>query len=125
MSDWCMLDGRCFLRGSIRTPIRGEDRDFVWVVWVEVRRYVFERYLIAQAEEGPSTEPPYEGTLANSLPSYSNTVGLRMRMEFTGDLKRPQFTVIQQDHPLALDQREGIEFERVLELMSPIWHPGG
>ena len=121
--DVCELDGRSFIRGLLIVPVRGEVRDFGWGVWAEVSESVFRHYLETWSNPDQSKEPPFPGHLANSLPGYEQTMGLSVELKLSGPTTRPLFTVLDPVHVLGRDQREGIPFERVLEIMAPFWHP--
>ena len=119
----CELDGRSFIRGVLIVPVRGEVQGFGWGVWAEVTESAFRHYLEVWSNSDQSHESPFPGELANSLPGYEPTIGLAVELQLSGATTRPLFTVRDSLHSLGRDQREGIPFERVMEIMAPFWHP--
>lgn len=117
-SDLCRLDDRCFIRGVILLPVIGEQRDFGWGVWAEVRESAFERYAAIYEAEDQGSEPPFLGTLANRLPDYPETIGLPLAVQLVSAENRPHFRVLARSHPLAQDQERGIAPERVQSLLA-------
>jgi hypothetical protein len=121
--DLCAVDGaRYFVRGVLYLPVRGRDEPFGWGVWAEISREAFNRCVERWEDPQQGSEPPFEGRLANRLPEYTDTVGLVVDAQLTGLKTRPVFALRDSDHALAVDQRDGIDLVRVLELVSPYIH---
>ena len=120
-ADLCELDDRRFIRGVLPLPILGEGRTFGWGVWAEVSPDAFNRYYEIYSDPEQGNEPSFQGQLANSLPGYSETLGVPVSIQCQSATARPAFTV-SSEHLLQTEQRQGIFPERVLELMSPWLH---
>lgn len=62
------------------------------------------------------TEEPYFGWLSTSIPGYPDTVNLKTHV-YTRDIGiRPYIELEPTDHPLSIEQREGITLERVAKM---------
>jgi len=109
---------RYFLRALLPVAIRGEQETCSWGVWVEVSEAAYER--ARELWDAPATiqlaEAPLDGALANALLGYDGTLGLPGTMQLTGPTTPPVFTFAPEiTHLLAVEQREGVYPERVLE----------
>lgn len=121
--DQCVIDGRDFyLRGRILVPVIGLEEPFVWGVWAEVSPKSFLRTHELWSTPGRENEPPFPGWLNTELPLYGDTINLEVNVQTQVVGWRPQFTVVDQEHPLAVEQREGITLERVEEIAERMLH---
>jgi hypothetical protein len=114
---------RHFLRVLLSMPIRGEERDCAWGVWVEVSGADWERAYELWDDPRQGETPPFPATLANALRGYEGTLGLPGRVRLTAPGAAPLFELDPAtDHPLAREQREGVYGERVVEWLSAHHH---
>ena len=114
-----------FVRAIIRLAVLDAADSFEWGVWVALDEVSFMRMNALWEVEGREDEPPAHGWLSSYLPVYEPTtlalevsvhtqpVGLRPLVELTGA-----------QHPLAIEQREGIMLERVQEFAERLMHGG-
>ena len=116
---------RFFLRVMLPVPVRGTVAPCNWGVWVEVTESSFARTheLWDAPEAAQLLEPTFAASLANTLLGYTGTVGLPGRVQLTGPTTTPRFT-LDSDlvHPLALEQRNGVFPERVVEWLAAHMH---
>jgi hypothetical protein len=114
---------RHFLRVLLSVPIRSEQKDCAWGVWVEVGGADWERAYDLWDDPNQGAEPPFAGRLANALRGYERTIGLPGRVRLTGPNTAPLFELdASVDHSLAREQREGVYLERVVEWVSAHHH---
>jgi hypothetical protein len=115
-SDAGVVDGEhYFIRGCIELPIHGEDQPFIWGVWVTQSEASFHKFMAIWDE--PDAEPPSTfGWLANAMPGYPETAELKTMAHGRKGKLRPWIEVEPTDHPLAVEQREGITVARADEL---------
>lgn len=114
-------DAECrhFLRVLLSMPIRGENGDCVWGVWVEVASADWERAYDLWDDPRQADVPPFPAALANSLRGFEQTLGLRGQVKLVGPGSPPTFTIDREvAHPLAETQHEGVESDRLAELLS-------
>jgi hypothetical protein len=121
--DFCAIDGRdFFVRGVIAIPILGSEEVFMWGVWVTLSRPHFDRILKLWNDPRIVEEPRYFGWLSNNIPIYPNTLNLKTHI-FSKNVKhRPFIDLEPTDHPLAVEQRIGITYERVKEIAAQMTH---
>jgi hypothetical protein len=121
--DQCVIDGRDFyLRGRIAVPVIGLEEPFIWGVWVEVSPVHFVRSNELWAVEGRELEPGFPGWLNTQLPVFGDTFNLEVRVQTQVVGRRPHFTVVDEEHPLAVEQRDGISMRRVEEIAERMLH---
>jgi hypothetical protein len=124
--DQCVIDGKDFyMRGRILVPVIGLDEPFVWGVWVEVSPKNFLRTNELWTTEGRENEPPFPGWLNTELPLFGNTINLEVSVQTQRVGRRPQFTIVDESHLLAIEQRNGITMERVEEIAELMVHEAG
>jgi hypothetical protein len=122
--DQCVIDGRDFyLRGRIPVPILGLDEPFIWGVWVEVGPKDFLRTIKLWNVPGREAELPYTGWLDTELSLFGDTLNLEVDVQTQEVGRRPHFTLVNQDHPLALEQLNGISMQRVEQIAERMLHP--
>jgi hypothetical protein len=114
---------RHFLRVLLPIPVRGERRNCSWGVWVEVSGPAWQLTYDRWDDPVQHEEPPFPGTLANSLKGYDGTLGLPGLVQLTGPTTPPRFVLDRGvEHPLVRDQREGVYPERVVEWLTAHVH---
>jgi hypothetical protein len=122
--DQCVIDGtKFFLRGRIVVPIIDLDEPFIWGVWAEISPKTFIRTQEQWNTEGREFTPPDPGWLDTELPLYGNTINLEVDVYTQVVGRRPHFTVIAEDNPLAIEQRTGITLARVEDIAATVLHP--
>ncbi len=122
-SDQCVIDeSYFFIVGNLEIPIIGGDEIFSWTVWVSLSESNFERAAELWYEEGRESEPPYFGWLSTHLPVYPPTLNLKTLVHTRPVGERPFIEVEPTDHPLAVEQREGITWERIQEIAEHLLH---
>ena len=122
-TDLCMIDRQhFFVRGCIELPLIGHDDVFAWGVWVSVSRESFDRILDLWDAQDVEREPPRFGWLCNQIRTYPPTYNLKTNLHLRSGGKRPAIELEPTDHPLALEQRNGITLERVEEIAAALLH---
>jgi hypothetical protein len=121
-ADQCVIGGeRFFVRGLLVLPVRDADADFTWGTWIEVSAGSFERMSELWETPNREREPPYPGWLANALPAYAQpTLGMLARLKTRPVGLAPLIQVSADDHPLAVEQQDGITVARVREIAAAV-----
>jgi hypothetical protein len=123
-SDQCIIDNEFFyVKGNIRIPIIGESDPFVWTVWVSLSHDSFDRVSHQWEKRGREKEPPYFGWLSTDLPFYPDTMNLKTSVLTQPKGIRFHIELEPTDHPLAVEQRDGITWDRVQEFAEKLLHP--
>jgi hypothetical protein len=124
--ELCMVDGRhYFVRARIVLPIRDAPGEFEWGVWVSLSRPNWERAREVWQQAGRESEPPYFGWLSNEPPGYPSTLNLKTLVHTRPIGERPTVELEPTDHPLAVEQRQGITLGRVREIAEDAQHGSG
>jgi hypothetical protein len=114
--DTCIIDGEdYFIRGVIHIPVHDYHRDFGFGVWVSQKKENFYAYL-----SNPESEKigPFFGWLSTEITYYEESaLSLKTMAHFAGSGKRPRIEVEPSDHPLAVDQSEGITLTKAWEIV--------
>lgn len=113
-SELAALDeNRFFIRAVLCMPIEDET-EFTWGVWCEVSREDHDRYLKALRYGTLSRLGVLQGRLANELPVYEHSLGLRVTLK-PSDESRPTVKV-QEESALKAEQAAGISLKRLEEI---------
>src|SRR5262245_37177138 len=123
--DMCVIDGEhFFIVGNLEIPVVGHAEDFSWGVWVSLSEGNFKRAYQPWTTPGRESEPPYFGWLSTALPCYPEpTLHLKTRVHTREVGRRPRVELEPTDHPLAVEQRTGITWDRVREIAEQVLHP--
>jgi hypothetical protein len=111
-----------FVRACLEIPIKGCERAFTWGVWVSLSE---KSYLeVSEHWEDPSRTSlgPYFGWLCTKIPEYSDTVFLKTMVHQRAVGLRPFVELEPTEHPLSIDQREGIDPKRLQEIITKLLH---
>lgn len=123
-TDQCVIaEQHFFVRGLVSIPVQESDQPFEWGVWVSLSEENFEAMSAAWEEEGRERAAPMFGWLSSELPVYEpSTLNLKTEVHTQPVGLRPQIQVDDTDHPLAVEQRNGISLARVQDLAERILH---
>lgn len=122
-SDDCVIDGKhFFVRGCLEIPVQGENDPFIWGVWVSLSEASFNECIKHFGEDKRSQMDPFFGWLNAWLKPYPDTMDLKTRVHLRDDGIRPFIELEPTNHPLAIEQREGITVERVAEIYTQMVH---
>jgi hypothetical protein len=123
--DFCILDDEhFFIRGVLELPIIGAAGErFGYGVWSSLSRKNFDLYVESFDDGGQGDLGPWFGWFSNRLAGYPDTLNhLKCKVTLRDGRLRPALELEPTDHPLALEQRSGITFDRLLELYAANGH---
>jgi hypothetical protein len=125
-SDQCVLESRdgrhFFVRACLEIPIRGTDRRFTWGVWVSLSEDNFLEMSDHWSDPERVHMGPYFGWLCTSVPEYPDSMFLKTSVHQRPVGQRPVVELEPTDHPLALDQRRGIELQDMEAIVGRLLH---
>jgi len=125
-SDDCVIDGEYFfVRGCLEIPVRGQSDPFVWGVWVSLSKESHLKWLKVFGDANRSHVGPFFGWLNAWLKPYPETMNLKTHLHLRDDGLRPLVELEPTDHPLAVEQRDGISVERVAQIYALMMHTEG
>lgn len=117
--DLCVVDGEhFFIHCILQLPVRGGSDLFCFGVWSSLSEANFRRYREDFDADNSHWDPMF-GYLSNNLPGYAQTLNLKLSIQTRGQGQRPTATLEPTDHPLAIEQRDGIALEKLLDLVAP------
>jgi hypothetical protein len=115
-SDLCVIDGEdFFVRGVIKIPVDHAPLPFGIGVWVSLKHEHFLKYVQfpESAEIGP-----FFGWLCTRINYYpEETLFMKTMVHFQNGSLRPEILLEPTDHPLAVDQQNGITLEKAWEIV--------
>jgi hypothetical protein len=121
-SDLCSIDDEhFFVRAVLYVPIRKTCEELGFGVWGSLSKQNFQTY----EDEYDNPDPafgPFFSWLSSSLPLYDGAFALKSDMVFQPNNQRPRIHLHECDHPLAIDQREGISVDRVKQIYAAWGH---
>jgi hypothetical protein len=113
-SDTCVIDDEhFFVRGCLEIPVHGSDDPFVWGVWVSLSEPNFFRF-----------QELLDDWLCSPPRPYPDSLHLKTQVHLRNRGIRPSIVLEPTDHPLAIEQRDGISSERVAEIYEVMIHGG-
>lgn len=122
-TDDCVIDDEYFfVRGCIEIPVHGQDEGFSWGVWVSLSHASYSEWIKYFDEKNRAHVGPFFGWLNAWLKPYPNTINLKTRLHLRNDGIRPYIELEPTDHPLAIEQHEGICVARVAEIYAIMMH---
>lgn len=128
-SDGCVIthdDGgptEFYVKGLLEIPVRGAAEPLVWGVWLSLSEKSFARYVELYDDERRAAGEAFFGWFSNRVPGYPDTALLKTMVHVREYPMRPWVELEPTDHPLAVEQREGIGRERAIEIAERLLHP--
>ena len=119
-SDSCVIANKFFfIRGCLEIPVIGMSDALTWGVWVSLKEENF--FIWQENYESPQRSHfTFFGWLCTMLPSYPDTLHLKTNVYLRDNGMRPLIEVQESDHPLAVEQRDGITLERLSEIIHEV-----
>jgi hypothetical protein len=121
-SDFCVVDEHFFIRACVEIPVNGRDGAFICGVWASLSQESFECAVALHDQDIIENEPPRLGWFSNELSVYPSTLSLKTQVHFRSHRLRPNILLEPTDHPLAVEQHQGISVERVQEIAAALFH---
>lgn len=118
--DFCILDGEhFFIRCVLQLPIVGRpDTFFGYGAWATLSSTNFDLYLETFDSGEQGALGPWFGWFSNRLKGYPDTLNLRCHVQPRSGRQRPFIELEPAQHPLAIEQQNGITFDRLLEIYA-------
>ncbi|MDD9920793.1 MAG: DUF2199 domain-containing protein [Boseongicola sp.] len=116
-TDLCEMDEHYFVRAILPIPIIGTDQYFAFGPWGSVSEKSFKAYV----EANKSSDPTFDGCfswLMNDLPGFEMDDWLPCDLEVEDPDQRPRLYVHEGTHELANLQRNGMTFDRLLDVYA-------
>jgi hypothetical protein len=122
-TDNCVIDGELyFVRGCLEVAVHGQSEPFSWGAWVSLSEKNYSEFVRYVHEPKRSHVGPFFGWLSAHIWIYPDTVNLKTMVHLRDDGIRPYIELEPTNHPLAIEQRDGITEERVAEIFALVTH---
>ena len=119
--DVCVIDEkRFFIKGQLKIKVEKKDEPFSWNVWAEITKEDFENEQENWNGENRFLKKPFSGTLDTPLNCYPNTLGLNVKIQTQKVGLIPDIMIESSNHPLYLEQENGINMNRVTQFAMKI-----
>ena len=123
-SDVCIVDDEFyFIRGIIEVAVEGLQDCFGWGVWVSLSEENFRQYMAHFEDASRAELGPYFGWLSAAIRGYPDTENLKTMAHIREPGCRPLIELEPTEHPLAIEQRRGIDQRRLAEIYQTSLHP--
>jgi len=123
-SDDCVIDGKEFyVRGCIEIPVQGYDDPFVWGSWVSLSENSFLEFIKYFEKNERSHIGPFFGWHCGDFKVYDEScISLKTQIHLRDNGIRPLIELEPSHHQLAVEQRDGISRERLIEIYEIMVH---
>lgn len=121
--DRCIIDRQhFFIRGHIEIPIHNYPEPLAFAVWSSLSEKSFLH--MSERWEAPdrASDPPYFGWLCSPIAVYPSTIHLKLSVQSRPPGLTHIFTLEPTEHPLAIDQRNGISIDRWHQIAHQLLH---
>jgi hypothetical protein len=100
-------------------PLKGtEGSSFGFGVWSTLSEKNYKLYCESFDSGQQGDLGPWFGWFSNRLKGYPDTLNLKCQVHPRPGRRRPWIEITQEDHLLAVEQREGISIDRLAEIMA-------
>jgi hypothetical protein len=125
--DLCVIqaEGRTsfYMRACLDVQILETDNPIFWGVWVSLSEKSF-REMGEHWEDRERTKlGPYFGWLCTKIPEYPDTVFMKTKVHQRAVGLRPLVELETTEHPLSVDQKNGIDAARLQDIIAKVLHP--
>jgi len=111
-SDFCRFkDVDFYVRAVLVLPIVDSEHTLEFGVWSTLSKANIDRYWDTFEDEDQSKLGPMFGWFSNVVPGYPDTMGLKCQVLPQDHRQRPLIELEPSDHPLAVQQRQGISMD--------------
>jgi len=122
-SEQCVVDDEhFFLLGRLLLPVTDGPESFAWLAWVSLSEENFIRASDLWETAGRENEPENFGWLQSALPYEPSTLNLKTMVQTQPVGERPTIRLDLTDHPLYIEQQQGVSMGRVKEIVEVALH---
>jgi hypothetical protein len=109
-------DSEFYAYGSISLSVIDHEDEFLWGAWAKVSEDDFFELEDVFGDDTRQPRPIFSGVLATDIPFYPQTLGIPLMIQVQEAGFRPIFKLDRVNHSLALDNLNGVEPGRILEI---------
>jgi len=117
----CVVDEKHFFhRGRLTIPIIDNTENLIFNVWTSISEDNFKKRTDFWENPRRVDQEPYFGWLQTIVPTYADTLNIKaIAIEQEVGLI-PEIRVIEENHPLQIDQDNGITYKKALQIVDKI-----
>ena len=120
--DQCVVDAEhFFVRGHIEVPIVDAPDTLAWSVWCSLSEESF-RHMTERWDDPERDGDRYFGWLCSPIPVYPSTIHLKTNVVVRAVGLVPLIEIQDCEHPIYVDQRDGMTLERVHDFVHRLTH---
>lgn len=117
----CVVDKEHFFhRGRLTIPLIDYSENLIFNVWTSVSEDNFGIRMDLWEDPKRVNQVPYFGWLQTIVPNYGNTLNIKIIAIEQAVGLIPEIKVIEENHPLAIDQGNGITYKKALGMVDKI-----
>ncbi len=122
--DFCVREGEdFFVRCVLLLPLSGTvGKPFGLGVWSTLSEKNFRLYAETFDSGEQGALGPWFGWFSNRLKGYPDTANLKCQVHPRTGRQRPWIEIMDEDHPLGAEQRKGVSFDRLAEILALYGH---
>ena len=110
------------MRGHIELPIIDTGQTFAWSVWCSLSEKSF-RHMAQRWEDPRRDSDVYFGWLCSPIAVYPSTIHMKTNVKVRAVGMVPLIEVQECEHPLYIDQHDGLALARVHTFVHALSHP--
>lgn len=115
----CVIDGKYFFhRGRLEIPIIDHKKKLMFDVWLSISEENFEIRMDDWDNPNRVKNEPYFGWLQTQIPTYKDSINIKGRAIEEGLGVIPRIEIRDENHQLAIDQKNGISFEKAIGIID-------
>ena len=117
----CVVDKEHFFhRGRLTIPIIDHTENLIFNVWTSISEDNFGIRMDFWEDPKRVDQEPYFGWLQTIVPTYGDTLNIKtIAIEQAVGLI-PEIKIIEENHPLKIDQDNGLTYKKTLEIVDKI-----
>ncbi|TCC87245.1 DUF2199 domain-containing protein [Pedobacter frigiditerrae] len=117
----CVVDKEHFFhRGWLTIPIIDHNENLIFNVWTSISEENFGIRMDVWENPKRIDEDPYFGWLQTLVPTYGDTLNIKTKAVEQAVGLIPEIIVIEENHPLKINQDNGITYKQALEIVEKI-----
>src|SRR6478736_410817 len=117
----CIVDKKHFFHlGRLIIPIIDHTENLIFNVWTSISEDNFGIRMDLWEDPKRVDKDPYFGWLQTLVPTYGNTINIKSIAIEQGVGQTPAIQIVEENHPLKIDQDNGITYRQALEKVDKI-----
>ena len=123
-TDDCVIDGKHFyVKGYVEIPVVGFSDPFIWGSWVSLSEENYQEFVECFDQDNRSHVGPFFGWHCCDFAVYEKEcTNLETQIYLRDNGIRPLIKIKPTDHPLAVEQKNGMTRDRLIQIYEQMLH---